>query len=62
MWAEQSHCLGRTCACLTQCVRNACLHIGCADVADAVLMFWLGQDNDPDVPEGMDGYLHEWEG
>lgn len=49
-------------SCLTQRVGDARLHIGCADVADAVLVFWLGQDNDPDVPEGMDGYLQEWEG
>lgn len=55
-------CLGRPCPWLTQRVCDARLHVGCADVADAVLVLWLGQDNDPDVPEGMDGYLQEWEG
>lgn len=47
---------------LTQCVCDARLHVVCADVADAVLMFWFGQYDNPDVPEGMDCYLQGWEG
>lgn len=47
---------------LTQRVCDACLHVVCADVADAVLVFWLGQYNNPDVPEGMDCYLQGRQG
>jgi len=25
-------------------------------------MFWLGQYDNPDIPEGMDCYLQGWEG
>lgn len=47
---------------LTQRVCDAGLHVVRADVADAVLVFWLGQYHNPDVPEGVDCYLQGWEG
>lgn len=42
---------------LTQCVGDARLHVVGADVADPVLVLWLGQHHDADVPEGVDGDL-----
>lgn len=42
---------------LTQGVRDACLHIVSADVADPVLMLRLGEHHYANVPEGVDGNL-----
>lgn len=42
---------------LTQGVGDACLHIVSADVADPILMLWLGKHHYANVPECVDGDL-----
>lgn len=42
---------------LTQGVGDACLHVVSADMADPILMLWLGKHHYANVPEGVDGNL-----